>query len=94
MEVKNGKLIGLKNCDYPSEFGDIIYHFYEHAQLDRGYSVRVDLLLIYDTKKLIKAKKINFDIKDSNNNLKNYLYKFKDQDNKKDALLAVVKILR
>lgn len=52
VEIKNGKLLENSNDDYPTCFGDIIYHFYEHAPIDRGYAVRVDLLLVYDFDKL------------------------------------------
>ena len=90
-EIKNGKLIVTGN-KYPSIFGEVVYNFFEHAPTDRGYAVKIDLLLIYDPKKLAKAKLTNPNIKRKRGRWDKYLYKFKDQKNKKDALLGIVKI--
>lgn len=91
--IKRGKLI-VKGNDYPSIFGDIVYHFYEHTPLDRGYHVRIDLLLIYDPTKLEKARKVNPKAPPVRRKLINFLYKFKNPKNKKDALLSIVKIMK
>lgn len=77
-----------------STFGDIVYHFYEHAPLDRGYPVKIDLLLIYDIHQLKRAKKFNPKSKSVRFGLNNYLYKFKNRKNKAESLLGIVKILR
>ncbi len=92
--IKNGKLVIPKDYKYPTEFGDIIWHFYEHTHLDRGYAVRIDLLLIYDPKQLMRARKINPKARSVRRGLNKYLYKFKHPTNKKDALLGIIKILR
>ena len=91
--VKNGKLVIPKDYKYPTEFGDTIWHFYEHTHLDRGYAVRIDLLLIYDPKQLTKARKFHSKAQSVRRGLNNYLYKFKHPKNKKDALLGIIKIL-
>jgi hypothetical protein len=57
MRIKNAKILIPPSYKYPTEFGDIIWHFYEHTLYDRGYAVRIDLLLIYDAKQLCRAKK-------------------------------------
>ena len=94
IEIKNRKVIIPKDYKYPTEFGDIIWHFYEHTPLDRGYAVRIDLLLIYDQKQLKKAKKFKSKALSVRKGLNNYLYKFKHPEKKKDALLGIIKILR
>lgn len=93
-EIKNSKLVIPESYKYPTEFGDIIWHFYEHTPLDRGYAVRIDLLLIYDPKKLVRARKFHPKARRVRTGLNKYLYKFQDPKNKKDALFGMVKIRR
>jgi len=93
IEIRNGKLVIPKDYKYPTEFGDVIWHFYERASLDRGYAVRIDLLLVYDPKQLEKARKFHPKARSVRRGLNNYLYKFKRPKNKKDALLGIIKIL-
>jgi len=92
-EIKNGKLIVEGNV-YPTIFGDIVYHFYERTPLDRGYPVRIDLLLIYNPTKLEKARKVNLKAPPVRRKLINFLYKFKNPKNKKDALLGIIKVVK
>ena len=94
IKIKDSKLVIPKSYKYKSEFGDIVYHFYEHTPLDRGYAVRIDLLLIYNPKKLRKSRKKSAEAKSVKRELSKYLYKFKNPKNKRDALLGIVKILR
>ena len=94
IEIKKGKLVIPKYYKCPTEFGDIIWHFYEHTPLDRGYALRIDLLLIYDPKQLKKAKKFHAKARSVRKGLNSYLYKFKHPENKKDALLGIIKILK
>jgi hypothetical protein len=93
VKIKNSKLTEERG-KYQTVFGDIVFHFYEHAPLDRGYSVRIDLLLLYDPSKLARAKKFHSKARSVRSRLNQYLYKFKDRKNKKDALLGIVKILK
>ncbi len=92
--IKHNKVVIPKDYKYPTEFGDIIYHFYQHDPLDRGYPVRIDLLLFYDFYQLEKAKRIRFQAKEIRKELENYLYKFKYPQRKRDSLLFIFKILR
>jgi hypothetical protein len=92
--IKDKRIVITKDYKYPTEFGDTIWHFYEHALLDRGHPVRIDLLLIYEIKQLSKAKKFHPKARGVRRGLNNYLYKFKHQKNKKAALLGIVKILK
>ncbi len=94
IRIRKRKLVIPESYRYLTEFGDIIWHFYEHTRLDRGYAVRIDLLLLYDPKKLMKAKKFHPNARSVRKGLNKYLYKFKHPKNKKGALLGIVKILR
>ena len=93
IEIKDGKIIQFEDYDYESFFAEIIYNFYENAPKDRGHAVRIDLLLFYDPKMVLKAKKV-YSNNEPAKDLDLFLYKFKNPDNKKDALLGIVKILR
>ncbi len=92
--IKNSKLVIPKSYKYKTEFGDFVYHFYEHTPIDRGYSVRIDIFLIYDAKKLERAKKIkNKNPRWARKQTERCLYKFKDPKNKKEALVGIINIL-
>jgi len=93
-KTKNSKMLPNKQDRYPSVFGDIIYNFYENTPHDRGYPVRIDLLIIYNRKKLVNPRKFNPSIKRNRKRWNIHLYRFKNRKNKKDALLGIVKILR
>ncbi|MFA5308706.1 MAG: hypothetical protein WC370_04370 [Dehalococcoidales bacterium] len=93
-EIKNSRIVIEPTDTYPTLFGDTIYDFYENAPQDRGYPVRIDLLVFYDTNKLELAKLTNPKAPGVSPRLEKYLYKFRDRKNKKDALLGIVKILR
>ena len=91
--IKNGKLVIPKTYKYTSEFADIVWHFYEHAPYDRGYPVRIDMLIVYDAKMLTKAIKVK-EKPEVRKELTDYLYKFNNPEEKKEALIGVIKILR
>jgi hypothetical protein len=93
-EIKNAKIVIEPTDNYPTLFGDTIYDFYENAPYDRGYPVRIDLLTLYDVSKLEPAKLKNPDSLGVDPRLSKYLYRFKDRDNKQEALLGIVKIMR
>ena len=93
-EIRDSKIVIEATDTYPTLFGDTIYDFYENAPQDRGYPVRIDLLVFYDTDKLEMAKLKNPEAVGVVTSLEKYLYKFKDRKNKPDALLGIVKILR
>ncbi len=93
-EIRNSKIVILPTDNYPTLFGDTIYDFYENAPQDRGCPVRVDLLVLYDLDKLEPAKLMNPDTMRVDPRLEKYLYKFKDRENKRDAFLGIIEILR
>jgi len=89
-EIKNSRLVIDPNSTIQSEFGDIIYHFCEHVLKDRGYAVKIDILLFYDPRFLSIATHNNNNGKKVDENLASYLYKFKDKTKKPQALKAIV----
>jgi hypothetical protein len=91
-KIKDHKIIS--NDSNESMFGDTIKKFYENVLLDRGYRVRIDILIIYDADKFLRAQKIKERIKSVRSELEACLYKFKDPKNKREALVEIVKILR
>ena len=93
-DIKKHKIVLDSSYEYPSMFGDTVKKFYENVLLDRGYRVRIDVLIIYDANKLVKAKKIDPKAESARPELEECLYKFKDPEHKQDALVGIVKILR
>lgn len=85
--VKDGKLLG-------ESFGEDVRRFYENTLLDRGYRLRIDLLVLYKPDHMIKAEKVDHSKPSVDPHLEEYLWKFKDPNNKPEALAGVIKILR
>ena len=65
---------------------DTLIHFYEGTLADRGYSIRLDILMLYD---LDQLQPLNDCVPEEC-----YEFAFKHPDRKQEALLGVVKILR
>jgi hypothetical protein len=87
IEIKNGKLT--------EPFGEtLIKLFYENVMLDRGYRVRIDLILLYDPEQMVRAEKVDNSKPSVDSELVQYLWRFKDPKHKPDALLGIIKILR
>ena len=87
IEIKNGKL--------SEPYGEgLIKLFYENVLLDRGYRLRIDLILLYDPKQMVHAEKIDKSKPNVQPNLEQYLWRFKDPKNKSQALQGIIKILR
>ncbi|MCL4390358.1 MAG: hypothetical protein M1484_05200 [Patescibacteria group bacterium] len=76
-----------------SMFGGIMRNFYENAPIDRGYSLRIDILIIYDKDQFVPAEKIEADKPSVDPRFEKFLFRFKDPEHKVKALLDVVKIL-
>ncbi|MDP2599087.1 MAG: hypothetical protein Q8P49_04630 [Candidatus Liptonbacteria bacterium] len=85
--IKNGKLIG-------ESFSEDVGRFYENAILDRGYRLRIDLLVLYDPNRLVRAEKIDKNKPSVDPRLEEYLWRFKSPEHKEKALMGIVKILR
>lgn len=66
--------------------------FCKRDPLDRGYPVRIDLLIVYDSRQFELARKFSPQSIGVDSRLEKYLYRFKDKSHKKDALIGVVKL--
>jgi hypothetical protein len=87
VNIENGKIIG-------ESFGEDIKRFYENAIIDRGYRLRIDLIVLYDPKQMVKAEKIDKSKPGVSPNLEQYLWRFKNPDQKALAVKGLIKILR
>lgn len=85
--IKNGQKLG-------ESFGEDIRRFYENALLDRGYRLRIDLIVLYDPKQLNQATKIDDSKPGTSAYLEQYLWRFNNPKNKSKAVLGIIKILR
>lgn len=85
--IKDGKIVG-------ESFAEDIRRFYENTLLDRGYRLRIDLIVIYDPRQMVQAEKIDHTKPGTEPRLERYLWRFKDQENKSKALVGLIKILR
>lgn len=85
--VDGGKLGG-------ESFSEDVRRFYENTLIDRGYRLRIDLLVLYDRGQMIKAEKVDTDKPSVAPHLEEYLWRFKNPDNKPEAVVGIVKILK
>lgn len=93
-KISKSKIIPNELEEVNSLFGQIVYDFYNKTLYDRGYPIRIDLLLIYKADQLIQAKKIINKTAGVSHKLEKYLFKFKHEESKRSALLGIIKILR
>ncbi|HEY4509014.1 MAG TPA: hypothetical protein VJC13_01875 [Candidatus Paceibacterota bacterium] len=87
IEIKDGKLIS-------ESFAEDVKRFYENTLIDRGYRLRIDLLVLYDPKQLVKAEKVDDTKPSVAPHLEEYLWKFKNLDKKANSVVGIVKILK
>jgi len=85
--IKDGKIIG-------ESFAEDIRRFYENTLLDRGYRLRIDLIVLYDPEQLTKAAKVDDTKPSLEPHLEEYLWRFKDSESKSKAVVGIIKILR
>jgi len=85
--IKDSKIVG-------ESFSEDVRRFYENTLLDRGYRLRIDLLVLYDPKQMTKADKIDDTKSSVEPHLEEYLWRFRDQENKPNAVVGIVKILK
>jgi len=79
---------------HTDEGTDIVQKFYENILLDRGYRLRVDIILVYDLHQLVRAEKVDPGKPGVRPALELYLFRFNDPANKPRALLGIVKLLK
>lgn len=84
--VKNRQLLG-------ESFAEDVKRFYENALLDRGYRLRIDLIVLYDPEQMIKAEKIDPSHPSVGEHLEQYLWKFKQPEYKSMAIKGIIKII-
>ncbi len=66
---------------------ELLSDLYRSTLGDRGYAIRIDIVIIYDASKLVSVEYLyGKDIEESDG------FIFRDPENKKDALLGVLKI--
>ncbi|MGA8537200.1 MAG: hypothetical protein WB789_07405 [Thermoplasmata archaeon] len=94
IEIRHSRLVVGADERFATIFGGIAWHFCHGAPLDRGHAVRIDLLILYDPRKVVRARKFHPDSKGVRKGLNRSLYKFVDPKNKRDALRGLVKVLR
>jgi hypothetical protein len=78
--------------DSAGEGADIIKKFYENVLLDRGYRLRIDLIIIYDLHQIVRAEKVDEEKPGVDARLEPYLFRFKDPERKTRALLGIIKL--
>lgn len=76
-----------KNEGYSENF---LEPFYFWAVADRGYPIRIDIMIIYDYSKL---EQVEHTYQGRENEIKRDGFCFKDQNNKNKAILGIIKIL-
>ena len=85
--VRDGKIIS-------ESFGEDVKRFYENTLIDRGYRLRIDLIVLYNPQQFIRAEKIDNTKPSVAPHLEEYLWKFKSPDNKSTAVVGIIKILK
>lgn len=87
IEVKEGRLT--------ESYGEgLIKLFYENVLLDRGYRLRLDLILLYDPTQIVQAHKIDHTKPSIKPHLEEYLWRFKHPEQKDKALAGIIQLLR
>lgn len=84
--IKDGKLLG-------ESFSEDVRRFYENTLLDRGYRLRIDLIVLYDPTQMVQAEKVDMDKPNVDEHLQQYLWRFRDPDQKPNAVKGIIKIL-
>jgi len=85
--IKNGEVVG-------ESFSEDVRRFYENTLSDRGYRLRIDLLVLYDPEQLVQAEKVDHTKPSTQPHLEQYLWRFKNPENKSEAVTGIIKILR
>lgn len=80
--------------DHFGEGADFVRKFYENILLDRGYRLRIDIVLIYDRDRLVQAERVDPDKPAVHPRLEPYLFRFKNPNDKQAALLGILKLTK
>jgi hypothetical protein len=85
VQIENGKIVG-------ESFSEDVRRFYENTLLDRGYRLRIDLIVFYDPNQMVQAQKIDVNRPSVAPHLEQYLWRFKNSDRKAEAVKGIIKI--
>jgi len=88
-EVRGGRLISRNDPAVPSVMGQLLSDFFHGAITDRGYPIRLDLLLIYDREQLTEVD-CSALWPDQAPEPESSAFAFRDPGRKTDALLGIV----
>jgi hypothetical protein len=87
--------ISIKDGKLAEPYGQrLIKLFYENVLLDRGYRLRIDLIVLYDPSQMMLAEKVDQAKPSIEPHLEKYLWRFKNPSNKAAAVKGIIKILR
>lgn len=93
-DLQAGKIIVQDGKVITESFSEDVRRFYENTLLDRGYRLRIDLIVLYDPQEMVLAEKLDLNTQSVAPHLEQYLWRFKNSKNKTKALLGIVKILK
>jgi hypothetical protein len=79
--------------DHYGEGADFVRKFYENILLDRGYRLRIDLILVYDLHQLVRADRLDPNSPGVPARLEPYLFRFRYPDRKPEALAGILKLI-
>jgi len=91
-DLQAGEVV-IKDGKLSESFSGDIKRFYENTLIDRGYRLRVDLIVLYDPQQMVKAEKVDHTKPSVEPHLEQYLWRFKNPDNKASAVKGIIKIL-
>lgn len=94
VEIRGRRLLVDRADPSPTIFGGIARHFFEGAPIDRGHPVRIDLLLLYDPRRVVRARKRDPRARSVRRGLNRSLYRFSEPEDKPSSLVGMVQILR
>lgn len=91
-DIQAGEIVVEDGRLRSEPFSEDVRRFYENTLLDRGYRVRMDLIVLYDPAQLVRAEKLDASLPNVDSHLEEYLWRFRDPNNKSAALKGMIKI--
>ncbi len=93
-DIQAGEVVVKDSVIISESYAEDVRRFYENALLDRGYRLRIDLLVLYDPQQMVQAEKVDHTKPSVHPRLEPYLWRFKNPQEKSKAIVGVIKILR
>lgn len=94
LDLQAGEIIVESGRVVSEPFSEDIRRFYENTLLDRGYRLRIDLIVLYNPEQFVRAEKVDPTHPGTKPHLEEYLWKFKYPERKPEAVMGIVKILK